>query len=88
VRQGKQRAWGDSDREAGGILDTGGADPAVARVDATAAEIARADLVVLLTEHDAFSVNDVTRHARYVLDCRRVLSGRTSRRSETGASCR
>ncbi len=50
-------------------------DPAVARVDATPAEIARADLVVLLTEHDAFSASDVSRHARYVLDCRRVLSG-------------
>jgi UDP-N-acetyl-D-glucosamine dehydrogenase len=50
-------------------------DPAVARVDATPEEIASADVVVLLTEHDAFTASDVGRHARYVLDCRRVLSG-------------
>ena len=50
-------------------------DPAVARVDATPEEIAAADLVVLLTDHDAFSAADVVGHARYVLDCRRVLSG-------------
>ncbi len=50
-------------------------DPAVARVDATPEEIASADVVVLLTEHDAFAASDVGRHARYVLDCRRVLSG-------------
>jgi len=50
-------------------------DPAVARVDATPQEIAAADIVVLLTEHDAFAGSDVAAHARYVLDCRRVLSG-------------
>ena len=50
-------------------------DPAVTRVDATPEEIASADVVVLLTEHDAFSAADVGCHARYVLDCRRVLSG-------------
>ena len=49
--------------------------PAVTRVDATPEEIAAADIVVLLTDHDAFSAADVSRHARYVLDCRRVLSG-------------
>jgi hypothetical protein len=30
---------------------------------------------VLLTEHDVFSATDISQHARYVLDCRRVLSG-------------
>ena len=50
-------------------------DPAVARVDATPEEIAAADIVVMLTEHDVFSAADVSRHAGYVLDCRRVLSG-------------
>jgi UDP-N-acetyl-D-glucosamine dehydrogenase len=50
-------------------------DPAVARVDATPEEIASADLVVMLTEHDAFQTAEVVRHARHVLDCRRVLSG-------------
>ncbi len=49
--------------------------PAVARVDATPDEIAAADMVVLLTDHDAFTSNDVGRHARYVLDCRCVLPG-------------
>jgi UDP-N-acetyl-D-glucosamine dehydrogenase len=50
-------------------------DQAVARVDVTPEEIASADIVVLLTDHDAFRESDVTRHARHVLDCRRVLSG-------------
>jgi UDP-N-acetyl-D-glucosamine dehydrogenase len=50
-------------------------DPEVARVDATPEEIAAADIVVLLTDHDVFSAAEVSRHARYVLDCRRVLSG-------------
>jgi UDP-N-acetyl-D-glucosamine dehydrogenase len=49
--------------------------PAVARVDATPEEIAAADIVVLLTEHDAFPFAEIVRHAGYVLDCRRVLSG-------------
>ncbi len=49
--------------------------PAVARVDATPEEISTADVVVLLTDHDAFTSADVSRYARHVLDCRRVLSG-------------
>jgi UDP-N-acetyl-D-glucosamine dehydrogenase len=49
--------------------------PAVARVDATPEEIAAADAVVLLTDHEAFTTSEVSRHARYVLDCRRVLAG-------------
>jgi UDP-N-acetyl-D-glucosamine dehydrogenase len=49
--------------------------PAVARVDATPEEIAAADIVVLLTDHDAFPFAEISRHARYVLDCRRVLAG-------------
>ena len=50
-------------------------DQAVARVDVTPEEVASADIVVLLTDHDTFRESDVTRHARHVLDCRRVLSG-------------
>jgi UDP-N-acetyl-D-glucosamine dehydrogenase len=49
--------------------------PAVARVEATPEEIAAADAVVLLTEHDAFASSDICQGARYVLDCRRILSG-------------
>jgi len=47
----------------------------VAHVEATPDEVASADAVVLLTDHDAFTAADVSSHARYVLDCRRVLSG-------------
>ena len=49
------------------------AHAAVARVDATPQEVAAADAVVLLTDHDVFTKGDICRHARYVLDCRRVL---------------
>ena len=49
--------------------------PAVARVDTTPEEIAAADTVVLLTDHEAFLAVDIGRHARHVLDCRRILSG-------------
>ena len=49
--------------------------PDVARVDATPEELAAADIVVLLTEHDAFPFAEIGRHAKYVLDCRNVLTG-------------
>ena len=57
------------------VTETAILDPAVTRVVAAPEEIAAADLVVLLTDHDAFSAADIGRHARHVLDCRRVLSG-------------
>ena len=57
------------------VTETAVLDPAVARVDATPEQIGAADLVVLLTDHDAFCAADISRHARHVLDCRRVLSG-------------
>jgi UDP-N-acetyl-D-glucosamine dehydrogenase len=50
-------------------------DPGVARVDPTAVEISQADAVVLLTDHDEFSREDIGSKAAYVLDCRRVLTG-------------
>jgi len=34
-----------------------------------------ADAVVMLTDHDAFDAADISSHARYVLDCRNVLTG-------------
>jgi UDP-N-acetyl-D-glucosamine dehydrogenase len=52
--------------------------PAIAdvpRVELTAEEIAAADAVVLLTDHDQFDLDLVRQHARYVLDARRRLSG-------------
>jgi UDP-N-acetyl-D-glucosamine dehydrogenase len=44
-------------------------------VELTPEEISSADAVILLTDHDAFDIDDITSHARYILDCRRVLSG-------------
>jgi UDP-N-acetyl-D-mannosaminuronic acid dehydrogenase/UDP-N-acetyl-D-glucosamine dehydrogenase len=42
------------------------------QVDVTAEELGAADLVVVLTDHDAFPFNLVAEHAGHVLDCRRV----------------
>ena len=44
-------------------------------VEATAEELAAADAVVLVTDHDAFDYDLVTAHARYVLDTRNRLDG-------------
>ncbi|SNQ47853.1 UDP-N-acetyl-D-glucosamine 6-dehydrogenase [Frankia canadensis] len=44
-------------------------------VDPTPAELAAADLVVVLVDHDAFDRDAVARHARLVLDTRRWLPG-------------
>jgi UDP-N-acetyl-D-glucosamine dehydrogenase len=44
---------------------------AVERVEVTREELAAADAVVLLTDHDAFDLAEVGTHARYVLDTRR-----------------
>jgi UDP-N-acetyl-D-glucosamine dehydrogenase len=51
------------------------ADTVLPRVEPTAAELSRADAVVLVTDHDAFDAGDITAHASYILDCRRALSG-------------
>ncbi|WP_033218759.1 nucleotide sugar dehydrogenase [Kitasatospora phosalacinea] len=55
----------------------GGPLAAVHRVEATPEELAAADAVVLLADHDEFDYEAVTTHARYVLDCRRRLTGAT-----------
>jgi UDP-N-acetyl-D-glucosamine dehydrogenase len=52
-------------------------DRRVVRVALTADQIAAADAVVLLTDHDAFDLDLVVRHAQYVLDTRHRLSGST-----------
>jgi UDP-N-acetyl-D-glucosamine dehydrogenase len=57
------------------VVETAAVDTVVARVEPTPEEISRADAVVLLTDHDAFDVGDISKHASYVLDCRRVLAG-------------
>ena len=46
-------------------------DGAVQRVDVTPDELAAADAVILLTDHDDFDMAGVAAHARYVLDTRR-----------------
>ena len=43
----------------------------VLRVEVTPEELVAADAVVLLTDHDAFDLAVVRKHARYVLDTRR-----------------
>ncbi len=44
-------------------------------VDLTADEVAAADAVVVVTDHDAFDYDLVRAHARYVLDTRNCLDG-------------
>jgi UDP-N-acetyl-D-glucosamine dehydrogenase len=41
----------------------------------TAAELAAADAVVLLTDHDAFDFAEIGRQADYCFDCRHRLTG-------------
>ncbi len=50
-------------------------DGPVRRVEVTAAELDRADLVVLVTDHDAFDYDLVARHARAILDTRHRMEG-------------
>ncbi len=45
----------------------------VQRVEFSAEELAAADAVVVLTNHDAFDVNLVVEHSKYVFDCRRII---------------
>ena len=41
----------------------------------TAEELAAADAVVLLADHDEFDFDDIVGHAGFILDCRRRLEG-------------
>ncbi len=50
-------------------------DTRLVRVEATQQEVAAADAVVLLTDHDEFDYAMVVEHAAYVLDTRRRMSG-------------
>ena len=50
-------------------------DGLLCRVEATPEEVASADAVVLLTDHDQFNFDDIVAHATFVLDCRRRLKG-------------
>ncbi|MFD7256152.1 nucleotide sugar dehydrogenase [Streptomyces sp. NPDC059874] len=50
-------------------------DARLVRVEPTRKEIAAADVVVLITDHDNFDYQLISEHASYVLDCRNRLSG-------------
>ncbi len=52
-------------------------DARLVRVEPTRRELAAADVVVLLTDHDSFDYEMVTEHASFVLDCRNRVSGPT-----------
>jgi UDP-N-acetyl-D-glucosamine dehydrogenase len=50
-------------------------DGLLRRVEATPEELASADAVVLLTDHDAFDFDEIVCHAKYLLDCRNRVKG-------------
>jgi UDP-N-acetyl-D-glucosamine dehydrogenase len=50
-------------------------DGLLCRVDVTHEELASADAVVLLTDHDEFDFDDIVSHASFILDCRHRLEG-------------
>ncbi|WP_327256923.1 nucleotide sugar dehydrogenase [Streptomyces sp. NBC_01244] len=52
-------------------------DARLSRVEPTRKELAAADVVVLLTDHDSFDYPSITEHASLILDCRNRLSGPT-----------
>jgi UDP-N-acetyl-D-glucosamine dehydrogenase len=57
------------------VVEGSAVDGIVPRVEPTPAELAAADVVVLLTDHDAFDTDDIRAHARHVFDCRHRLAG-------------
>ena len=59
------------------VVEDAHVDQRVVRVAPTEEQIARADAVILLADHDAFDLDLVLRHARYVLDTRHRLTGPT-----------
>jgi UDP-N-acetyl-D-glucosamine dehydrogenase len=48
-------------------------DTRLVRVELTPQELAAADVVVLLADHDSFDYELIAEHAPFVLDCRRRL---------------
>ncbi|ANI41946.1 nucleotide sugar dehydrogenase [Mycolicibacterium vaccae] len=57
------------------VVETTSVDGLLTRVEVTPAELAAADAVVLLTDHDAFEYDAVVEHASLVLDCRHRVRG-------------
>jgi UDP-N-acetyl-D-glucosamine dehydrogenase len=59
------------------VVEDAHVDRRVVRVALTAEQLAAADAVVLLADHDDFDLDLVVRHAKYVLDTRHRLTGPT-----------
>lgn len=57
------------------VVEATAVDELISRVEAVPEELARADAVVLLTDHDAFDFERLGGQARYFFDCRHRLSG-------------
>ena len=57
------------------VVEGTAVDGLVTRVELTPGELAGADAVLLLTDHDAFDYDMVLQHAPFVFDCRRKVSG-------------
>ena len=57
------------------VVEATAADDMVTRTDLVPEEVSSADAVVLLTDHDAFDLDSIARHARYFFDCRHRLAG-------------
>ena len=57
------------------VIEDAHVDRRVVRVAATAEQIAAADAVILLADHDAFDLDLVVEHAGYVLDTRHRITG-------------
>lgn len=57
------------------VVEGTAVDGLVTRVEFTPGELADADAVLLLTDHDAFDYDLIVQHAPFVFDCRRKVSG-------------
>jgi UDP-N-acetyl-D-glucosamine dehydrogenase len=57
------------------VVEGTAVDGLVTRVELTAGELADADAVLLLTDHDAFDYDLVVQHSAFVFDCRRKVTG-------------
>jgi UDP-N-acetyl-D-glucosamine dehydrogenase len=57
------------------VVEPTAVDAIVTRVKPTPDELAGADAVVLLTDHDAFDFEEIGKRARYCFDCRHRLTG-------------
>jgi UDP-N-acetyl-D-glucosamine dehydrogenase len=64
----------------GALADSQGEGTPPRLVDAVPDVVAAADAVVLVTDHDAFDLDEIVRHARYLLDTRGRLEGPTVER--------